>query len=494
MPRGSFNFIAHTSQPSLKPAPLSRATLSVTSRVLLICASVATLSACAFAPGYTEKEQSIVNSLDSGLYQPASRETRDNIETQTLLSQAAFWGREHQLNPADLESAVRLSAAVRKLGNPSRAVEIAQTARALHPRDPYLTAEYAAALIASERGAEAVKPLRDGLRQTPQYARLWSLMGAAMDQAENYTEARKYYDRALSITPNDPNILANLGLSHALAGDAATAEVWLRRAAAMPEASDSVKQNLSLVLQLQGKDVDPALAPTPKAAQAPIPKGAPPNPYGAPTGYINDLSTTRRTDSFATRNDISPQMAPQSARQNQAAPHGRAPRPQGYNPAGAPQNPYRARQNNGAPNVASQQPAPQQGRDMGNQQMLTASDYARAAARQGQGRRVIVPEGAPAPTSTVLTKIARSVGPKSAGPQPLYPQGQQMGQAGQGQGIQPGANGYAPTRLPGYGAQNRLQSAPQTAPQYGQPQQPPYGQAQYQGRQQPAPRGAARRR
>lgn len=210
-------------------------------------------SACSIAPPITDQETQIKTDLAPDRFMPATRQMRDAIETQELFAQAAFWSNEYDINPSDLESAIKLASAVRKLGNPGRAVEITQTTRALYPRDPYLTAEYAAALIASDRSEDAIPFLNQGLSTTPSYGRLWSLKGAALDQQERYAEARQHYDRALRITPNDPNVMANIGLSHALAGDAATAEGWLRRAAALPNASPSVKQNLILILQLQGK-------------------------------------------------------------------------------------------------------------------------------------------------------------------------------------------------------------------------------------------------
>ena len=127
-------------------------------------------------------------------------------------------------------------------------------------------------MIASEQSHKAVPVLNEGLSTTPSYGRLWSLKGAALDQQERYAEARQHYDRALRITPNDPNVMANLGLSFALSGDANTAEGWLRRAAALPNASDSVRQNLILVLQLQGKTEEAEkirsyFQPTPKFPQ-----------------------------------------------------------------------------------------------------------------------------------------------------------------------------------------------------------------------------------
>lgn len=222
----------------------------------LITGTALLTTACSVAPPMNEQETQIKTDLAVDNFLPATRQMRDAIETQELFAQAAFWSNEYNLNPSDLESALKLSAAVRKLGNPGRAVEITQTTRALYPRDPYLLAEYGAALIATERSLDAVPILDQGLAVAPNYGRLWSLKGAALDQQERYAEARKHYDRALRITPNDPNVMANLGLSYALAGDPGSAEGWLRRAASMPNASDSVRQNLMLVLQLQGKTTE----------------------------------------------------------------------------------------------------------------------------------------------------------------------------------------------------------------------------------------------
>lgn len=332
------------------------------------------LSACAIAAPYSDKEQAMVNDMDIGKYQPASRTIRDNIETQSTLAQATFWSREYQLNPADLESAIKLSASVRKLGNATQAVEIAQQSRAMHPRDPYLTAEYAAGLIAAERGNEAIKPLNEGLRVAPQYARLWSLMGAALDQGEKYAEARKFYDRALRITPNDPNILANIGLSYALEGDAATAETWLRRASALPGAGQGVERNLALVMELQGKTPDTPAAPQMAQRRAPQPQGySPMQGNTAPQGYAG----SGRANHYGQPSAPKPQ-APSAFGQGSSRFGSSAPSRSGL--AGA----------------------------------SSAMDAARAAARQGQGRKVVVGEGQAAPQSSVLNNLRRNVGPRSA--------------------------------------------------------------------------------
>ena len=57
----------------------------------------------------------------------------------------------------------------------------------------------------------------------------------------------------MAIAPDEPSILSNLALSHALAGEPEQAEPLLRRAMDNDLASPQVRQNLALVLALQGR-------------------------------------------------------------------------------------------------------------------------------------------------------------------------------------------------------------------------------------------------
>ena len=381
------------------------------SRPMLGCLPLAFLwlGGCAVAPGYTESELDIKETLESSKYQPASRTTRDNIETQELFAQAAFWSREYELNPGDLESAIKLSAAVRRLGNPQRAVEIAQTSRALYPRDPYLTAEFAAALIAMERANEAIQPLDEALRTAPGYARLWSLKGAALDQDQNYELARRHYARALQITPNDPNVMANVGLSFALSGDPQTAEGWLRRAVAVPGASKSVRQNLALVLQLQGKTEEaskyasqrPQLRGAYKPQTQPQPQPQAhytPQRSAAPQTYTPQRATATPQAQYAPQRQAAiASPAPTSALSSSSIP---ASERNSYS--------YSSNNYNAATQLAGR-----------NTQPLTASDAARLAAQQSSRGKVTIPLGASAeePTATqlsVLEQISKNIGPKAS--------------------------------------------------------------------------------
>ena len=84
----------------------------------------------------------------------------------------------------------------------------------------------------------------------------WSVLsaqGSIADQLGHHEEARDYYQTALKIRPNEPTVLSNLGLSYALSKQLPHAEQTLLTAAAQPAADTRVRQNLALVLALQGK-------------------------------------------------------------------------------------------------------------------------------------------------------------------------------------------------------------------------------------------------
>ena len=299
---------------------------------LTLAASTLILSGCSLmtTPAkMTAAEKETLSDLNISKYQPATRDLRDNIDTQELLAQATFWSHEYNLNPADLEATIKFSATLRKIGNAERAVEITRTTRALHPEDPYLQAEHAAALIENQQPEQALKIIDPALGKTPQYARLWSLKGVALDQLERYAQARPHYNRALSITPNDPKIMSNLGLNYALSGNAKTAHQWMSRAAALPNAPENAQTNLALIEEILQEEYgqalpqqtqkitahSPATSPTMRPTTKTLPF-APPNQAVAPMPHP---ATQRLTAKPSVA--LAPKTWPQqSARSHNAAP------------------------------------------------------------------------------------------------------------------------------------------------------------------------------
>jgi Flp pilus assembly protein TadD len=68
-----------------------------------------------------------------------------------------------------------------------------------------------------------------------------------------HQDAQRHYLTALKIVPDEPSVLSNLGLSYALSKDLKRAEETLRRAGAQRPTDPRVRQNLALVVGLQGR-------------------------------------------------------------------------------------------------------------------------------------------------------------------------------------------------------------------------------------------------
>ncbi len=224
--------------------------LPVMAKLLSLMTLPLILVACA-TPA-SEEETAIAEEMIRDI-RPESRAVRDDISRLDILSQAAFWAKEYENNPADREAALELARIVRVVGNPGRAATIGSQALALFPDDRDLLLVTGQALIEDGHAQNAIAFLQSALQQDPANPKIISAIGVAYDQSGNHDQAINHFTRALAFSPEDPNILSNIGLSHALQGDPVTAEKWLLRANAQPGASAKVRQNLALVLGLQGK-------------------------------------------------------------------------------------------------------------------------------------------------------------------------------------------------------------------------------------------------
>lgn len=112
---------------------------------------------------------------------------------------------------------------------------------------------YGKALVDAGRLEEAANILSKA--DTPERPD-WSVLstrGEIADQLGNHEAARALYEEALKIRPKDPGVLSNMGLSYALSRQLSRAEETLLMAASQPTADMRVRQNLALILALEGK-------------------------------------------------------------------------------------------------------------------------------------------------------------------------------------------------------------------------------------------------
>ena len=183
----------------------------------------------------------------------ATPEERAAAERMDPLARAAFWAREEQVDPNDVEAGVRLSAALRALGRYDEATQAADTVLVGAPNNLEAQLEDARARIGTGQGFYAIEVLKRAQALAPKDWRAFSLMGVALEQSERPEEAKAAYDQALALSPNNPAVLSNLAMMYAARGDSALAESLLRRAVSQPSAAAPERQNLALVLGLQGK-------------------------------------------------------------------------------------------------------------------------------------------------------------------------------------------------------------------------------------------------
>ena len=162
-------------------------------------------------------------------------------------------GARYRDDPGDPEAALKYAQALRATEQRSQAVAVLEQASIRNPNNMALLGAYGRALAESGDLNQALDVL--GRAHTPDNPdwRVLNAQGAVLDQLGRHAEAQRHYSTALKISPDEPSVLSNLGLSYALMKDLKRAEVTLRRAAAQPNADPKVRQNLALVVGLQGR-------------------------------------------------------------------------------------------------------------------------------------------------------------------------------------------------------------------------------------------------
>ena len=167
------------------------------------------------------------------------------------------YGERYRANPKDAEAALRYGQALRATGQRAQAAAVLEQATIANPGNKALLAAYGRALADNGNFQQAFDVLaRAHTPDNPDW-RILSVQGTALDQLGRHDEARRYYASALKIAPDEPSVLSNLGLSYVLSKDLPKAEETLRRAQATGRADARVRQNLALVVGLQGRFAKP---------------------------------------------------------------------------------------------------------------------------------------------------------------------------------------------------------------------------------------------
>jgi Flp pilus assembly protein TadD len=180
-----------------------------------------------------------------------SRES--SAPTATQAGSIDALGERFRANPRDAAAAMAYGQALRASGQRSQAVAVFEQAAVANAGNKALLAGYGRALADNGNFQRAMDVLTSSHSPANPDWRILSAQGAVLDQMGRHDEARRYYASALKIRPDQPSVLSNLGLSWMLSKDLPQAEATLRRAHAIPGADTRVRQNLGLVVGLQGR-------------------------------------------------------------------------------------------------------------------------------------------------------------------------------------------------------------------------------------------------
>jgi Flp pilus assembly protein TadD len=189
-------------------------------------------------------------------------------------------------NPKDVDAALKYGKALRVSGQRSQAVAVLEQASLAHPGDKALLAGYGRALAENGNFQQAFDVLGRAHSPDDPDWRILSAQGAVLDQLGRYDEARQYYASALKIVPEESSVLSNLGLSYVLSKDLPKAEETLRRANGQPDADPRVRQNLALVVGLQGRFAE---------AESIVKADRPADEAAANVGYLRQLLSRKES-------------------------------------------------------------------------------------------------------------------------------------------------------------------------------------------------------
>ena len=205
--------------------------------LLLAGVAALALSACA-----TNRASTSIRSTDFSAMSPT--------DSQATLSEYAT---RYKKQPKDKSTLLYYSAALRANGQPEQAVAVLEGGLSSHGRDTELRIAYAKALASAGRFPQALNVVDDTIDPAAPDWNALSVKGAILDQSGKNEEARALYVQALTIAPGEASLYANLGLSYAMTNNLAEAEAQLRRAAGLRGATSQIRQNLALIVGLQGR-------------------------------------------------------------------------------------------------------------------------------------------------------------------------------------------------------------------------------------------------
>jgi Flp pilus assembly protein TadD len=215
---------------------------------------------------------------------------------------------DDQRPQTDVSTEIARAQALRKAGNlPEAASALAQLMMAA-PDDARVVGEYGKVMAQEKRADDALAFLKRAVELQTNDWTLYSALGVAYDENNDPKNAAMAYQHALALSPGQPSVLNNYGMSRMLAGDYTGAQSMFAQAQASGD--PRIMNNAAMLAELQTSRM-PAVHTAPPKPQmtayvAPAPKYV---PHAAAPVTANELAAATPSPAPATRAPAAMQTA-----------------------------------------------------------------------------------------------------------------------------------------------------------------------------------------
>ena len=187
-----------------------------------------------------------------------------------LQKATTYWGKEAAKNPKDGTATLNYARNLKAMGRKQEALGILQAGYLYNGDKAEYLSEYGRLSLDLGQISMAAQLLEKADDPTKPDWRVASARGTVLAKQGQYKESIPFYERAREMAPSQPTVLSNLAMAYAMDGQAEKAEELLRQAQSSGTNADPrLKQNLALVLTLQGKKAEAALLTGDGEAPAP---------------------------------------------------------------------------------------------------------------------------------------------------------------------------------------------------------------------------------
>lgn len=202
------------------------------------------VSGCAATPG--------AQSTDQATTLPHRQLALDAEQANNFVVAAQHYRALMEADSKSLDDLLGLSRNLRISGLPGEARNVLRLNGEDHIDNPVFLMEFAKATLMAGNTPEALKILHKTASLIPDDWRVHSLTGIAYDVAEDFRAATRSFDQALALSPNNSDVLNNMGLSLIQQGNIEKATNIFEQALTHDRGNIRIKQNLALAYAIKG--------------------------------------------------------------------------------------------------------------------------------------------------------------------------------------------------------------------------------------------------